>query len=221
MNKSEVSKLTAQILINIGAVNFNTTTPFKLSSGLLSPSYIDCRKIISHPYAFRSVTDMMINTIKRDLSSHFPEYIIGGETAGIPFASVIAAKLDLPLSYVRKKTKDYGKNKLIEGEIFQDKVSILIEDLMTDGKSKIDFVEKIRLNGVQCDDSLVVFKYDLFKDADIELEKNNVKVHFLTNWDAIYNQMIKMGKVDPNILIEIKKFLNDPFTWSNDKKNCG
>ena len=144
MNKIERSKVTSKILIEIGAINFSLQSPFKLSSGFLSPSYIDCRKIIAYPLAFKSITDMMVDTIKFDMVPQTPSYIIGGETAGIPFAAVIAQKMGLPLSYVRKQPKDHGKNKLIEGEILKGKNSLLVEDLMTDGKSKINFVNNIR-----------------------------------------------------------------------------
>ena len=114
MSKIERSKVTARILIEIGAINFSLISPFKLSSGFLSPSYIDCRKIIAYPSAFNSITDMMIDTIKSDMAPQTPSYIIGGETAGIPFATAIAQKMGLPLSYVRKQPKDHGKNKLID-----------------------------------------------------------------------------------------------------------
>ena len=79
---------------------------------------------------------MMIDTIKSDMAPQMPNYIIGGETAGIPFATAIAQKMGLPLSYVRKQPKDYGKNKLIEGEILKGKNSLLVEDLMTDGNPR-------------------------------------------------------------------------------------
>ena len=181
MTKSERSKVTARILIEIGAVNFSLLSPFKLSSGFLSPSYIDCRKIIAYPLAFKSITDMMIDTITSDMISQSPNYIIGGETAGIPFAAVIAQKIGLPLSYVRKKPKDYGKNKLIEGEILKGKNSLLVEDLITDGASKISFVNNIRAHGIQCDLSLVVFKYNIFNDVDATLKKNNIEVQNCDN----------------------------------------
>ena len=183
MNRNERSRITAKILIDIGAINFSLVTPFRLSSGFLSPSYIDCRKIIAYPTAFKSITDMMIDTIKFDMDSRSPDYIIGGETAGIPFGAVIAEKMGLPLSYVRKKAKDYGKNKLIEGDIFKDKKSLLVEDLMTDGKSKINFVENIRSHGIECNLSLVVFKYNIFKEADISMKRNNIQVYHLTDWE--------------------------------------
>tara|TARA_B100000963_G_scaffold286336_1_gene255342 strand:- start:3 stop:674 length:672 start_codon:yes stop_codon:yes gene_type:complete len=218
MSKIERSKVTARILIEIGAINFNLISPFKLSSGFLSPSYIDCRKIISYPLAFKSITDMMIDTIKSDMAPQTPSYIIGGETAGIPFAAVIAQKMGLPLSYVRKQPKNYGKNKLIEGEILKGKNSLLVEDLMTDGKSKINFVNNIRAHNIHCDLSLVVFKYNIFNDASGDLERNKIDVHHLTDWEDVYNEMCKMNKFEATILSEIRKFLDDPITWSNIKK---
>ena len=217
MNINERSRITAKILIDIGAINFSLVTPFRLSSGFLSPSYIDCRKIIAYPSAFKSITDMMIDTIKSDMDSQSPNYIIGGETAGIPFGAAIAEKMGLPLSYVRKKAKDHGKNKLIEGDIFKEKNSLLVEDLMTDGKSKINFVENIRSHGIKCDLSLVVFKYNIFKEADISMKRNNIKVHHLTDWEDVYNQMRFMNTFDSSILLEIRKFLDDPVSWSNYK----
>ena len=133
-DKKTISELTAKMLFEIDAVHFRSDKPFIFTSGTASPVYIDCRKIIAYPSAFKSITDMMIDTIKSDMDSQSPNYIIGGETAGIPFGAVIAEKMGLPLSYVRKKAKEYGKNKLIEGEIFKKKNSVLVEDLMTDGK---------------------------------------------------------------------------------------
>ncbi len=217
MNKSERSRVAAKILIEIEAINFSLQAPFKLSSGFLSPSYIDCRKIIAYPSAFKSITDMMIDTIRSDMIPEPPDYLIGGETAGIPFAAVIAEKMGLPLSYVRKKSKDYGKSKLIEGEVLNNKNSLLIEDLMTDGKSKINFVNTIRSHNIQCETGLVVFKYNIFKDVDKTLERNNIRVHHLTDWEAVYNEICKKNKFASNILIEIRKFLDDPITWSNNR----
>jgi len=217
MIKSEISKITAKILINIGAINFSPQSPFKLSSGFLSPSYIDCRKIIAYPSAFKEITDMMIDTIKSEMVAQSPDYIIGGETAGIPFAASIAEKMGLPLSYVRKKPKDYGKSKLIEGEILKDKNSLLVEDLMTDGKSKINFIDNIRSHEIRCNLGIVVFKYNIFEDADIVLKKNNIEVHYLTDWEEVYNEICQMDKFGSDVLTEIRKFLDDPIDWSNKR----
>ena len=219
MNKIERSKVTARILIEIGAINFSLTSPFKLSSGFLSPSYIDCRKIIAYPLAFKSITDMMVESIRYDMAPETPSYIIGGETAGIPFAAVIAQKMELPLSYVRKQPKDHGKNKLIEGDILKGKNSLLVEDLMTDGKSKINFVKNIRAHDIYCDLSLVVFKYNIFKDANRDLKQHNINVYHLTDWEDVYNEMCNMNKFKADILLEIRSFLDDPISWSNKKSD--
>ena len=217
MIKSEISKITAKILINIGAINFSPQSPFKLSSGFLSPSYIDCRKIIAYPSAFKEITDMMIDIIKSEMVAQSPDYIIGGETAGIPFAAAIAEKMGLPLSYVRKKPKDYGKSKLIEGEILKDKNSLLVEDLMTDGKSKINFIDNIRSHEIRCNVGIVVFKYNIFEEADIIMKKNNIEVHYLTDWEEVYNEICQMDKFGSDVLTEIRKFLDDPIDWSNKR----
>ena len=217
MIKSKISKITAKILINIGAINLSPQSPFKLSSGFLSPSYIDCRKIIAYPSAFKEITDMMIDTIKSEMVAQSPDYIIGGETAGIPFAAAIAEKMGLPLSYVRKKPKDYGKSKLIEGEILKDKNSLLVEDLMTDGKSKINFIDNIRSHEIRCNLGIVVFKYNIFEDADIIMKKNNIEVHYLTDWEEVYNEICQMDKFGSDVLTEIRKFLDDPIDWSNNR----
>ena len=116
--------------------------PFRLSSGFLSQAILTAERLL-HIHQLSNLLRMMIDTINSDMISQSPNYIIGGETAGIPFGAVIAEKMGFPLSYVRKKVKDYGKNKLIEGEIFKEKNSLLVEDLMTDGQSKINFVETI------------------------------------------------------------------------------
>ena len=89
---------------------------------------------------------------------------------------------------------------------------------MTDGKSKINFVNNIREHAIPCNLSLVVFKYNIFKDADTSLKRNNIEVHHLTDWENVYNEMCNMSKFEADILSEIRRFLDDPVTWSNDKK---
>ena len=103
------------------------------------------------------------------------------------------------------------------GDIFKEKNSLLVEDLMTDGKSKINFVENIRSHGIECNLSLVVFKYNIFKEADVSIKRNNIKVYHLTDWEEVYNQMRLMNTFEASILLEIRKFLDDPVSWSNYK----
>ncbi|MCK0126969.1 orotate phosphoribosyltransferase, partial [Gelidibacter sp. F2691] len=148
--KEEIARLTARMLLEIGAVNFNTDEPFTLASGLPSPSYIDCRKLISFPRIRSTLMDFMTVTIMRDAGFEAFDNIAGGETAGIPFGAWVAERLALPMTYVRKKPKGYGKNARIEGAMSEGQRVLLVEDLTTDGGSKLSFVDAIRDTGATC-----------------------------------------------------------------------
>ena len=219
MSKREISKVAAKILIDIGAINFSPQSPFKLSSGFLSPSYIDCRKIIAYPSAFKTITDMMIDTIKSDMDSQSPDYIIGGETAGIPFAAFIAERLSLPMQYVRKKPKGFGRDALIEGDIKKGQRILLVEDLTTDGGSKLNFANAIRKVGAIVNHTFVIFYYDIFKDTISSLQKNSLNLHYLATWWDVLNCAKKLNKFDQKTLQAVEKFLNNPKDWS--KENGG
>ena len=110
-----IKELTAKMLLEVGAVHFNSYKPYKLTSGLVSPVYIDCRKLISFPRIRNSLMDFAVTILLRDVGFEKFDAVAGGETAGIPFASWIADKMNLPMQYVRKKPKGFGKNAQIEG----------------------------------------------------------------------------------------------------------
>ena len=112
---AEIARLTARALLEIKAVHFNAETPFTLASGLPSPTYIDCRKLISYPRIRSVLMDFLCATVLRDAGLEAFDNIAGGETAGIPFAALVAERLALPMTYVRKKPKGYGRNARIEG----------------------------------------------------------------------------------------------------------
>ena len=103
------------MLLEIKAVHFNAAEPFTLASGLPSPTYIDCRKLISFPRIRSMLMDFLAVTVMREAGFEAFDNIAGGETAGIPFAALVAERLALPMTYVRKKPKGYGRNARIEG----------------------------------------------------------------------------------------------------------
>ena len=148
---------TARILLEIRAVNFRPEEPYTLTSGWKSPVYIDCRKIISYPRARTRICDLGVEKINRAIGFETIESIAGGETAGIPFAAWIADRMNLPMAYVRKKPKGFGRNALIEGDVPVDRQTLLVEDLTTDGASKIRFAEALREAGAKCAHTFVVF----------------------------------------------------------------
>nr|MBC8410276.1 orotate phosphoribosyltransferase [Paracoccaceae bacterium] len=114
-SKKEIAELSAAMLLDVNAVHFNSQEPFTLASGLLSPTYIDCRKLISFPRVRSALMDFLTCTVLREAGFEAFNNIAGGETAGIPFSALVAERLSLPLTYVRKKPKGYGRNARIEG----------------------------------------------------------------------------------------------------------
>jgi len=205
MNLDNFKNKTAKILLDIKAINIQPKKPFKLTSGRLSPVYVDCRKIISHLKERRSIINMGSKLIKKKMNLKKIDYIAGGETAGIPYASWLSEKLNKPMIYIRKKPKGFGKLSQIEGEIKNKSRILLIEDLSTDGKSKINFCNAIKKAGGKIKDIFVIFNYDIYPDTIFK--RNNLKLHFLTNWKFVMENLKKKNFLKKEEILEIEKFL--------------
>ena len=161
--------------------------------------------------------DFLTVKILRDVGMEKIDNIAGGETAGIPFAALVAERMGLPMTYVRKKPKGYGKNARIEGVINSDQTVLLVEDLATDGGSKVSFVEAIRQTGASCNDTAVIFYYDIFSEASAIFKKNNIKLHFLCTWWDILEEVKSQKTFTSSTIKEVEKFLNSPREWQNER----
>ena len=155
-DKKVMAELTAKMLLEVEAVRFMTDKPFIFTSGWASPVYTDCRRLISFPRVRRTLIDFGAATIMRDAGFEQFDAIVGGETAGIPFAAWMADRLDLPMLYVRKKPKGFGRNAQIEGHLDDGQRVLLVEDLTTDGRSKVNFCKALREAGATVDHVLGV-----------------------------------------------------------------
>jgi orotate phosphoribosyltransferase len=211
--KEDIARLTAQMLLEIKAVHFNADTPFTLASGLPSPTYIDCRKLISYPRIRSALMDFMTLTVQRDAGFEAFDNIAGGETAGIPFAALVAERLALPMTYVRKKPKGYGRNARIEGVMAEGDRVLLVEDLTTDGGSKISFVDAIRETGATCAHTAVIFYYGIFPETTQRLADHGVSLHHLCTWWDVLAEARRTAAFDGATLTEVEAFLNDPRAW--------
>lgn len=216
--KTEISRLTAEMLLDIKAVHFNAEQPFTLASGLPSPIYIDCRKLISYPRIRSALMDFLVCTIVRETGFEKFDNIAGGETAGIPFSALVAERLSLPLTYVRKKAKGYGKNAKIEGVMRKNEKVLLVEDMTTDGGSKIGFVDAIRETGAICTDIAVIFYYDIFSETLKKLEDNGTKLHYLCTWWEVLAITKERKAFDVDTLKDVESFLNSPRKWQEKNK---
>ena len=211
--KEDIARLTAQMLLEIKAVHFNADTPFTLASGLPSPTYIDCRKLISYPRIRSALMDFLTLTVQRNAGFEAFDNIAGGETAGIPFAALVAERLALPMTYVRKKPKGYGRNARIEGVMAEGDRVLLVEDLTTDGGSKISFVDAIRETGATCAHTAVIFYYGIFPETTRRLADHGVSLHHLCTWWDVLAEARRTAAFDAATLTEVEAFLNDPRAW--------
>ncbi|MBJ3762238.1 orotate phosphoribosyltransferase [Maribius pontilimi] len=211
--RDEIARLSAGMLLEIGAVHFNAREPFTLASGLPSPTYIDCRKLISYPRIRSTLMDFLTVTVMRDAGFEAFDNVAGGETAGIPFAALVAERMALPMSYVRKKPKGYGRNARIEGVMTEGQRVLLVEDLTTDGGSKLSFVDAIRDTGATCAHTAVIFSYGIFPETEKTLGDHGVALHSLCTWWDVLAAARARGSFDDETLQGVETFLRDPRAW--------
>src|SRR5579862_4769271 len=177
-DKKSIAELTASMLIEVEAVRFMADKPFTFTSGWASPVYTDCRRLISFPRVRQTLVDFGVATIFRDVGFEKFDAVAGGETAGIPFAAWIADRLMLPMQYVRKKAKGFGRNAQIEGEVVTGARTLLVEDLATDGRSKVNFCQALRNAGADVHHCFVLFYYDIFPQSREVMQELGVELHY-------------------------------------------
>jgi len=212
--KEEIARLTAGMLIEIGAIAFNAKEPFTHASGKKAPTYVDCRKLISFPRIRATLMDFLTVTIMREAGFEAFDNIAGGETAGIPFSALVAERMALPMTYVRKKPKGYGRNARIEGVMTEGQRVLLVEDLTTDGGSKLSFVDAIRETGATCDTTAVIFYYGIFEGVEAALAKHGVQLIALCTWWDVLAAAKARGAYDAETLVAVEAYLNDPAGWT-------
>ncbi len=209
-----MSEIIAEKLIDIESVKFSFENHFILTSGLKSPVYVDCRKIISFIDERELIMNEALNYFEKNKMQF--DLVAGGETAGIPYAAIISEKIKKPMVYIRKKPKGFGQNQQIEGHFKEKEKAILIEDLATDGGSKVVFVEAMRKAGLIVNDIFVIFYYDIFNLENSVLSKLNVNIHSLCTWKDILSVIEKKNIFKENDIKNLKKFLSNPDDWRKD-----
>ncbi len=210
---SDAAEITSRILLETKAVLFNPDQPFTFTSGRVSPVYVDCRRLISFPRARKTLMDLASELIKREIPAGSLDAIAGGETAGIPFAAWISERLDLPMLYVRKKPKGFGRNAQIEGEMAEGARVLLVEDLASEGTSKLNFIHAIRNAGGRIAHTFVIFHYGIFPQSVTSLEAEGVKLHALATWWDVLKVAHGLGHFTPAQYAAIKSFLEQPESW--------
>jgi orotate phosphoribosyltransferase len=213
-DKKVISELTAKMLLEVEAVRFMTDKPFIFTSGWASPVYTDCRRLISFPRVRDTLMDFGVSTVLRDIGFDAFDAVAGGETAGIPFAAWMADRLSLPMQYVRKKPKGFGRNAQIEGHLVDGQRVLLVEDLTSDGRSKINFCKALREAGAKVEHVFVLFYYDIFPEAPKILADLGVTLHALATWWDVLAVAKESRKFDATMLAEVEAFMRNPSAWS-------
>jgi orotate phosphoribosyltransferase len=202
------------MLWEIEAVHFRSDEPYKFTSGLASPVYIDCRKLISYPRIRSAIMDFAASVVFRNAGFEQFDVIAGGETAGIPFAAWLSDVMGLPMIYVRKKPKGFGRDAQIEGSLTEGARVLLVEDLTTDGGSKIKFAEALRAAGANVTDTFAVFYYDIFPDAPARLEAAGMRLHYLATWWDVLAAAKEQKRFSAETITQVESFLKEPLKWS-------
>ncbi|HIC95356.1 TPA: orotate phosphoribosyltransferase [Candidatus Bipolaricaulota bacterium] len=214
-------KEVARALLETGAILINPERRFKLVSGRLSPVYVDCRRLISFPEARETVVKGFTELVEQEIGLEQVEVIAGGETAGIPFAAFLSQRLGRPMIYVRKEPKGHGRGdqsqsqSQIEGVLEPGRRVLLVEDLVTDGGSKLRFKEGIERAGGIVEDCLTVFEYFSeragLRRARETLAEHGLRLHSLTNWDEVLQLALAEGqdRLSPSEIAAVLEFLRE------------
>src|SRR6478735_5380459 len=213
-DRAVMAELVAKMLWEIKAVHFNAATPYKYASGIPSPVYIDCRKLLSFPRIRSTVMDFAASVLMQEAGFEQFDCVAGGETAGIPFAALLADRLSLPMIYVRKQPKGHGRNAQIEGEMPTGARVLVIEDLTTAGGSMFKFIDAIRAAGGVVDHGIALFYYGIFSEAEERFAGGKVRLHHIATWREVLEVAKAQQLFDDNTLNEVEAFLNAPLAWS-------
>lgn len=209
--KDDIRYKVADSLIRIGAVHFRQEPPFRFTSGTYSPVYVDCRR----PISFVLERNLIISAAVEILSDSQFDVIAGGETAGIPYAAILAHVLGKEMVYVRKQPKGFGKNLLIEGEFKPGSKVLLVEDLTFDAQSKVQFCSTLRGAGAVVNTTFSVFNYGLAKGTE-RLHESGLTLAYLTDWNSLLEVATRSRHFTSEQAIIVRSFLEDPEQWTTN-----
>jgi orotate phosphoribosyltransferase len=214
---SEVSRRVAEILLSTESIAVYKDTPYVFVSGRISPVYIDCRRLLSFPAEREFIVTHMAKKAETDIGLDKIDVVAGGETAGIPYAAFVAHIIKKPMIYIRKQPKGYGGTKQIEGILAPGKRVLMVEDLITDGLSKLRFNIGVRGAGARMTHCLCVFDYASDRlnqhEGKEALAKNDIELHVLANWDDVLDTGTSKKYFTEEQNKQIIDFLKDPENW--------
>lgn len=211
MEDKLLEKITAEKLLRIKAIKLQPQNPFTWASGWKSPIYCDNRKILSYPDIRRFIKIEM----SRIVMEKYPhaEAIAGVATGAIAPGALVADALDLPFAYVRSTPKDHGLENLIEGDLKPKQNVVVIEDLISTGKSSLKAVDAIRKDGSQVIGMIAIFSYQ-FPIATANFIEENVELTTLSNYETVLSEALRIDYIRQEEVDTLKKWREDPSNWT-------
>ncbi|QXP51824.1 orotate phosphoribosyltransferase [Cellulophaga sp. HaHa_2_95] len=209
LNK-DTAKKTAELLLQINAIKLNPENPFSWASGWKSPIYCDNRIILSYPQIRNYVREEIAKQVEHLYGK--PDVIAGVATGAIGIGMLVADYLGLPFIYVRPEAKSHGRQNQIEGALEENQTVVVIEDLISTGKSSLNAVKALEDSGAKIKGMLAIFTYG-FDIATSNFEKHNLELHTLSDYDHLIEQATETNYIKEdqyNTLIEWKK---NPSEW--------
>ncbi len=211
MDKNEISTQLAEMLLQINAIKLNTANPFTWASGWKSPIYCDNRKTLS----YTEIRDMIKLEFAKIIEETYPavDLIAGVATGAIAIAAIVADHLDLPFIYVRSTPKGHGLENMIEGDVNAGKNVVVIEDLISTGKSSLNAVEVLRNAGCEIMGMIAIFTYE-FQIAKSNFNKANVELTTLSNYTTLLSTALHSNLILQSDLPLLDNWRKNPEKWN-------
>ena len=207
----KVAEQTVNYLTQINAIKLNTKKPFTWTSGIKSPIYCDNRLILSFPNVRKFVADKMTEIVENKYGKDI--CIAGVATGAIAIGAMIAERLNLPYAYVRPEPKEHGLKNQIEGNIKNGSNVVVIEDLISTGKSSLNAINALKSEGYNVMGMLSIFSYN-FQFANKKFKDENISINSLSDYNSLVDLIQSEGTLDSNEISRLKKWREDPKTWS-------
>lgn len=208
-NKNTAKK-TAEVLLHINAIKLSPNAPFSWASGWKSPIYCDNRLVMSYP--------TIRNYIKSELAKNIenlygkPDVIAGVATGAIGIGAIVADNLGLPFVYVRPEAKKHGRQNQIEGRLEKGQSVVVVEDLISTGKSSLNAVEALKSASVNVKGMAAIFTYG-FERSKTNFAEKNIELHTLSNYEALLEQALDTGFINDKELNVLSQWNSNPSEW--------
>ena len=206
----KVAEQTINYLTQINAIKLNTKNPFTWTSGIKSPIYCDNRLILSYPDVRKFIADEMTHIVKNLYGEKIS--IAGVATGAIAIGAMIAERLNLPYAYVRPEPKGHGLKNQIEGNIQEGSSIVVIEDLISTGKSSLNAINALKSEGYNVMGMLSIFSYN-FQFANKKFEQENISINSLSDYNSLVEKIESEGSLSKTEINRLKKWREDPKIW--------